>query len=110
MARVIMSKDGAVVLPQSVRDAHGLTDGAEFEVIDGGREIRLEVVKEEEADDRHKRSAEKFLSWLGTLPRYDGPSYTDADMHEAIDQAAIADWERLERQWSGETDDRDKDD
>ncbi|SMF71219.1 hypothetical protein SAMN02982989_3992 [Xaviernesmea oryzae] len=104
MARAKM-KDGAIVIPQSVRNAHGLVDGSEFEVIDGGEEIRLRLVGQHQAADpsRRKLTVQEFLDGI---PEYDGPPVdlsTEA-IREAIDRAAIEDWERLERQWNEDKD------
>ncbi len=107
MATVKMSESGSVELPQSVRDAHGFKPGVEFEIIDGGREITLRPV-EDIASDGDLSTKLAFHEFLTKIPRYDGPPITDEMMHEAINQAAIEDWERLERQWGGEkTDDED---
>jgi bifunctional DNA-binding transcriptional regulator/antitoxin component of YhaV-PrlF toxin-antitoxin module len=103
MARVRMSKDGAVVLPQSLRDAHGLKDGTEFEVIDGGREIRLEVVKEEEAGSADRKL--RLEEFLAKRVSYVGPPVTDAMMQEGIDKLTVEDWARLERQWHDDKND-----
>lgn len=107
MARARMSKDGTVTIPKSVRDAHGLTDGAEFEVIDGGRRIVFEPVPPVEPADKRKKklTVAEFLAFLQTFPKYEGPPVTDEMMHESINQAAIEDWERLERQWNENKDD-----
>lgn len=102
MARVRMSKDGAVVLPQSVRDAHGLTDGAEFEVIDGGREISLRLVQSGPVPTEAKLTLEEFLA--KRVP-YDGPPVTDAMMHQSIGRQVREDWARMERQWNDDKDD-----
>jgi len=105
MARAKM-KDGAIVIPKSVRDAHGLQDGAEFEVIDGGRRIVLELMEPVlPAEEQRKLTAEEFLAIVRKFPKYEGPPVTDEMMHEAINQAAVADWERLERQWNEDKND-----
>jgi bifunctional DNA-binding transcriptional regulator/antitoxin component of YhaV-PrlF toxin-antitoxin module len=111
MARVTMSKAGMVELPKAVRDAHGFKEGVEFEVVDDGRRIFLEVVPQAQpAVGQQKLTSEEFLAVIKKFPRYEGPPVTDEMMHEAINQAAIEDWARLERQWAGENDDdRDQD-
>jgi len=98
MARVKMSEAGTVELPKAVRDAHGFKEGVEFEVTDDGRRILLEVVPPvRPADGQRKLTAEEFLAFVSTFPKYKGPPVTDEMMHEAINQAAIEDWNRLER-------------
>lgn len=101
MVTAKMSKSGAVILPKAVREAHGLEAGAEFEVIDGAGDITLRPVATVSAVSGKKLTVEEFLAMR---VQYDGPSITDAMIHEAIDQAAIEDWERLERQWNGDKD------
>jgi AbrB family looped-hinge helix DNA binding protein len=101
MATAKMSKTGAVILPKAVRDAHGLEAGAEFEVIDGGSDIMLRPVGTISDAPEKKLTIEEFLAMR---VQYDGPPITDEMIHEAIDQAAIEDWQRLERQWNGDKD------
>jgi bifunctional DNA-binding transcriptional regulator/antitoxin component of YhaV-PrlF toxin-antitoxin module len=108
MARVKMSDAGTVELPKAMRDAHGFKAGAEFEVIDDGQRIFLELVAPlHPTDEDHKLSVDEFLAFVRSFPKYEGPPITDEMMHEAINQAAIEDWERLERQWAGEDEDED---
>lgn len=108
MARVRISENGSVPLPQAVRDAHGWKPGAELEIVDGGRGVVLQPVDSNEADEALSTKL-AFHEFLAQIPRYDGPPITDEMMHEAINQAAIEDWARLERQWSGEDDDDEND-
>jgi AbrB family looped-hinge helix DNA binding protein len=106
MATAKMSKTGAVILPKAVRDAHGLEAGAEFEIIDGGREITLRPVDvaKPEMPWARKQTIDEFLA---SIPRYEGPpvEITEDLIRDAIDRKAIADWNRLERQWHGNKDD-----
>ncbi|MDM9629639.1 AbrB/MazE/SpoVT family DNA-binding domain-containing protein [Rhizobium sp. S152] len=111
MARVKMSDAGTVELPKAVRDAHGFKAGVEFEVTDDGQRIFLDVVPTlRPTDEERKLTIDEFLAFVRSFPKYEGPPVTDEMMHEAINQAAIEDWERLERQWAdGAKDDHDKD-
>ncbi|WP_160009487.1 AbrB/MazE/SpoVT family DNA-binding domain-containing protein [Rhizobium sp. 18055] len=107
-----MSKTGAIVLPKAVRDAHGFEPGVEFEVIDGGGVITLRPVETPahagtlaDADTPVKKlTAQEFLD---SIPKYKGPpiELTSEAIREAIDQEAIEDWERLERQWNEDKND-----
>jgi AbrB family looped-hinge helix DNA binding protein len=100
MARATMSKDGSVVIPKSVRDAHGLKDGTVFEVIDGEKTIVLTPVVMD-VPARLSPGTMTMAEFLASLPTYQGPPVdVSADaMRQAIDEAAIEDWQRLERQW-----------
>ncbi|WJR66411.1 AbrB/MazE/SpoVT family DNA-binding domain-containing protein [Neorhizobium sp. CSC1952] len=81
MARAKM-KDGAIVIPKSLRDAHGLEDGAEFEIVDQGKLIVLELVEPVEKKDAPKKlTLEEFIE---RIPRYEGPPITDEMISEAI--------------------------
>lgn len=98
MARVRM-KDGAVTIPQSVREAHGLEDGAEFEVIDGGLEIRLRMVEITITD---KPAAKKLTAqeFLDSIPRYEGPRVDISRelIKESVISEAARRWDRVKRQ------------
>jgi bifunctional DNA-binding transcriptional regulator/antitoxin component of YhaV-PrlF toxin-antitoxin module len=94
-----------VLLPQAVRDAHGWKPGAELEIIDGGRGVALEAVGTERKDALPKlMTAREFLD---SLPKYEGPpvDLSPEAIRQAIDELAIEDWERLERQWNEDKDD-----
>jgi len=102
-AKAKISDTGEVMLPKALRDAYGLKPGAEIDIADDGNRIVLtpEVVEKPRADQR-KLTLEEFLAMR---VQYDGPPVTDEMMHEAIEQAAIEDWNRLERQWNEDKDD-----
>jgi AbrB family looped-hinge helix DNA binding protein len=105
MARVKISENGSVPLPQAVRDAHGWKPGAELEIVDGGRGVVLQPVEAERQDGFPKvMTAQEFLD---SLPKYEGPpvDLSPEAIRKAIDELAIADWERLERQWNEDKDD-----
>ena len=106
MAKTRM-KHGAVVIPQSVRDAHGLEDGVELEVIDGEEAILLRPVAAADTSQTSGEplTVEAFLTLVRSFPRYDGPPVSDAMMREAVAQAAFDDWGRLERQRNEDKDD-----
>lgn len=90
MARVRISENGSVPLPQAVRDAHGWKPGAELEIVDGGRGVVLQPVEaEQEVPARKKLTIEEFLAMR---PRYEGPPITD----EMIEQAVL---EEAKRRW-----------
>src|SRR4051812_27107086 len=99
MTKVKMTEKGTILLPKEVRDRRGFAAGTEFEVVEGGKDIVLKPVDAGSAEGSvGKLSLEEFLS--KRIP-YDGPPVTDAMMRKSIDQAAIEDWARLERQWYG---------
>ncbi|WP_111562025.1 AbrB/MazE/SpoVT family DNA-binding domain-containing protein [Rhizobium sp.] len=90
MARVRISENGSVPLPQAVRDAHGWKPGAELEIVDGGRGVVLQPVEaEQEVPAKKKLTIEEFLAMR---PKYDGPPITD----EMIEQAVL---EEAKRRW-----------
>ncbi|OJT98055.1 MAG: hypothetical protein BGN83_12955 [Rhizobium sp. 63-7] len=89
MSRTKMSKAGAVVLPKAVRDAHGFSEGTEFEVIDGGREITLRPVEAKAEPPKRTLTVEEFLAMR--IP-YSGPNLTDEMIHKAIEEEAIRRW------------------
>lgn len=90
MARVRISENGSVPLPQAVRDAHGWKPGAELEIVDGGRGVVLQPVEaEQEVPAKKKLTIEDFLAMR---PKYEGPPITD----EMIEQAVL---EEAKRRW-----------
>jgi AbrB family looped-hinge helix DNA binding protein len=90
MARVRISENGSVPLPQAVRDAHGWKPGAELEIVDGGRGVVLQPVEaEQEVPAKKKLTIEEFLAMR---PKYEGPPITD----EMIEQAVL---EEAKRRW-----------
>jgi AbrB family looped-hinge helix DNA binding protein len=91
MARVRISENGSVPLPQAVRDAHGWKPGAELEIVDGGRGVVLRPVEAEQEVPAQKKklTIEEFLAMR---PKYEGPPITD----EMIEQAVL---EEAKRRW-----------
>lgn len=90
MARVRISENGSVPLPQAVRDAHGWKPGAELEIVDGGRGVVLQPVEaEQEVPAKKTLTIEEFLAMR---PKYEGPPITD----EMIEQAVL---EEAKRRW-----------
>ncbi|MDM9644590.1 AbrB/MazE/SpoVT family DNA-binding domain-containing protein [Rhizobium sp. S163] len=91
MARVRISENGSVPLPQAVRDAHGWKPGAELEIVDGGRGVVLQPVEAEQEVPAHKKklTIEEFLAMR---PKYEGPPITE----EMIEQAVL---EEAKRRW-----------
>jgi AbrB family looped-hinge helix DNA binding protein len=98
MTKVKMTENGSIVLPKAVRDRRGFSPGTEFEVIDGGLEIVLKPVE----GDRIGQGIESMTleQFLARRIPYNGPQMTDEMIRAAVDQAAIEDWARLERQWN----------
>ena len=91
MARVRISENGSVPLPQAVRDAHGWKPGAELEIVDGGRGVVLQPVEaEQEVPAKKTLTIEEFLAMR---PKYEGPPITD----EMIEQAVL---EEAKRRWN----------
>ncbi len=90
MARVRISENGSVPLPQAVRDAHGWKPGAELDIVDGRRGVVLQPVEaEQEVPAKKKLTIEEFLAMR---PKYEGPPITD----EMIEQAVL---EEAKRRW-----------
>jgi bifunctional DNA-binding transcriptional regulator/antitoxin component of YhaV-PrlF toxin-antitoxin module len=85
-----MSETGAITLPQAVRDAHGFAEGAEFEVIDGDREIMLRVIEAAPERPKKKLTLDEFVEMI---PRYEGPPITDAMIEEAVLKEAKRRWD-----------------
>lgn len=90
MSRTKMSKAGAVVLPKAVRDAHGFSEGTEFEVIDGGREIMLRPVEVKAEAPKKTLTVEEFLAMR---PVYKGPPLTDEMIRKGIEEEARRRWD-----------------
>lgn len=59
-------------------------------------------------DERAEPTERKLTieEFLASIPRYKGPpvEITSELIREAIDKAAVEDWERLERQWNEDKD------
>lgn len=88
-ARVKLSSKGQIVLPKAVRDAHGWSEGTEFELVDddaGG--VRLLPVHRDEPDIP-RLTIEEFLA--GRI-KYDGPPVTLEDMDRAVLKEAARRW------------------
>jgi AbrB family looped-hinge helix DNA binding protein len=90
MATAKMSKTGAVILPKAVREAHGLEPGAEFEVIDGGRDITLRRVASKAEQPKRALTVEEFLAMR---PVYNGPPLTDEMIEDAVLEEAKRRWD-----------------
>ncbi len=87
-ARAKLSSKGQIVIPKSVRDAHGWRAGTEFEILDDGVEVTLRV-RAENSPVVPQISKEAFLA---LIPEYRGPEITD----EMIDRAVV---EETRRRW-----------
>ena len=92
MARVRISENGSVPLPQAVRDAHGWKPGAELEIVDGGRGVVLQPVEAEQEIPAKKKTL-TIEEFLAMRPKYEGPPITD----EMIEQAVL---EEAKRRWN----------
>ena len=90
MSRTRMSDKGEITLPQAVRDAHGFATGAEFEVVDGDREITLRVIEPMPERPKKMLTVEEFIEMI---PRYGGPPITDAMIEEAVLKEAKRRWD-----------------
>ena len=88
MATTKVSSKGQVVLPKSVREAHGWPAGTELEVIDRPNEVALRP--RSRRDERFPPiTTEEFLA---RVPRYDGPPITDEMIREAVLEEAKRRW------------------
>jgi AbrB family looped-hinge helix DNA binding protein len=79
-ARAKMSSKGQLVIPKSVRDAHGWHEGTEFEFVDAGNGVLLEPIRD--YDPRFPPiTVEEFLA--RTL-KTDQPFPTDAEIEATL--------------------------
>ena len=78
--RAKMSSKGQVVIPKSVRDAHGWEDGMEFDIIDEGTSVTFQPVRR--FDPRFPPiTVEEFLN---SRIRIDRPFPTDKEIEETM--------------------------
>lgn len=87
MEKTRMSSKGQIVIPKSVREAHGWGEGTEFTVEDGADGVRLRASK------RALFPPTTIDEVIGCL-KYDGPPRTIEDMQRGIDEALRERWER----------------
>ena len=80
-----LSSKGQVIIPKSVRDAHGWSEGTEFVVEDLGDSIVLRPAR--------LFPATKLDDVFGML-KYDGPPKSIEEMNSAIDVALTERWKR----------------
>lgn len=79
-ARAKMSSKGQIVVPKSIRDAHGWGEGTEFEFVDRGKGVLVQPV--EDFDPRFPPIAvEEFLA--GRI-KIDQPFPTDKEIEETL--------------------------
>lgn len=75
-----MSSKGQLVVPKSVRDAHGWGEGTEFEFIDKGKGVLVQPV--EQYDPRFPPIAMEEL--LARRIKIDQPFPTDQEIEETL--------------------------
>jgi AbrB family looped-hinge helix DNA binding protein len=88
MTTTRLSSKGQLVLPKSLRDAHGWKGGTVFDVIDGGKDA-VTLVKREPEQLEQTMTLEEFRK---LLPKYDGPAVTDDMIEEAVLAEAKRRW------------------
>ena len=80
MATTKVSSKGQVVLPKSVREAHGWSAGTELEVIDRENEVALRPKSRH--DERFPAiTTEEFLA---VVPKVSGPPITDEEIRRLV--------------------------
>jgi AbrB family looped-hinge helix DNA binding protein len=87
-ARAKISSKGQVVVPKSVRDAHGWVEGTELEFVQKGGEVVVQPVRR--FDPRFPK-----ITWQEFEKhriKYDGPPVTLEDMDRAILEEAKRRW------------------
>ena len=79
-ARTTMSSKGQIVVPKSVRDAHGWEAGTEFEFVESGKGVFIQPV--EMSDPRFPSiSVDEFLAMV---PKVSGPPITDEEIERIV--------------------------
>ncbi|SEL55663.1 AbrB/MazE/SpoVT family DNA-binding domain-containing protein [Xaviernesmea oryzae] len=100
MTRARISENGTLTLPRALREAVGLSPGAEVEISQSGGRLVVEPVPpaalEVEAGEGAKRLT--VAEFLAQRIPYDGPPMTDEMMDKAILDEARRRWERVQRQ------------
>lgn len=87
MEKTRLSSKGQIVIPKSVRDAHGWAEGTEFTVEDAGDRV---VLRPERRSRYPKTTIDQVA---GCLP-YDGRPKTLDDMKRGMDEALQERWDR----------------
>ena len=87
MEKTRLSSKGQLIIPKTIRDAHGWVEGTEFTVEDTNDGI---VLKPDRQPLFPKKSIEEVIGCSG----YKGPPKTLEDMQRGIDEAMSERWER----------------
>jgi hypothetical protein len=90
MTKVKVSPKDELLLPKSMMDAHGFTDGAEVEVSGDANQIVLRLVR---GKDQQSEKTLSVMEFLARRPIYKGPPVTQ----EMIDQAIL---DEAEHRWN----------
>lgn len=85
-ARARMSSKGQIVLPKAVRDAHGWSEGTEFEVVDAEGCVVLKPAPS------HSRPSISFAEFVAMIPEYKGPPITSEMIEEAVVEETRRRW------------------
>jgi AbrB family looped-hinge helix DNA binding protein len=80
MATTKVSSKGQVVLPKTVRDAHGWAAGTELEVVDRPNEVALRPKSRRDA----RFPAITTEEFLAMVPKVSGPPITDEEIRRAV--------------------------
>jgi AbrB family looped-hinge helix DNA binding protein len=88
-ARTKLSSKGQLVIPKSVRDAHGWGEGTEFEIVDEGKGVRLQPIGGRDPLFP-PITVEEFRS---RIVKYNGPPVSIEDMDRAVLEDAKRRWD-----------------
>lgn len=92
-ARAKLSSKGQIVVPKSVRDAHGWKEGMEFEFVESGTGVTIQPVQE--YDPRFPPvTAEEFLA---RRIRHKAPPVSLEEMERAVLEEAARRWDEKNR-------------
>jgi AbrB family looped-hinge helix DNA binding protein len=92
-ARAKISSKGQLVIPKSVRDAHGWDEGTELEFVEAGSEVSLRTARK--SDPRFPPTTWEELRKHRI--KYDGPPVSIEDMNKAVLEEAARRWDAKNR-------------
>ena len=87
MEKTKLSSKGQIVIPKSVRDAHGWTEGAEFTIEDRTDGVFLRF-------DKTSIFPRTRIEDVVGIANYKGPRKSIEDMKRGVDEAMRKRWER----------------
>lgn len=92
-ARAKMSSKGQVMVPKSVRDAHGWGEGTELEFVSAGEDIVLRPVRKRPSEFPPTTKEDLIAARI----KYHGPPVSIEDMDRAVLEEARRRWDEKNR-------------